>query len=507
MVKRMKPNKFKTIYLCWLLIFLLFPLHACSTLFQDKGIRQDKQTTITYRQILKHYSLVSPELSDNVLYFFRNLPTKRHNVGELCRYDVKKNRYTAISKEISGFVGIDEIVHDRLVCQFRGGSIIPFYKETLKSESSITNSSYYARLLTYDDHGSFWAEGKSFLNYFTGLVYVDNQFHVVWRFSVERSEQKRSRFLYPRIVVQQELVQVFSYDTGKILHHALQLHSGKVEIQEVLLTKADYFASPFERTPFEDILIERDTCYLFSTLGNQLNILIFSLQNPSYIKTDQIDYTIDPVLDFSQIRNSCIKQINDQIIIPVELTWKTERVGIERGRDWKKSVILYFDTKHKIIFSQEIPKGSLEQIWLSKDHSRFFLIYGYDGDFTSIPWGITFSYQADSIVCIDMATRSIQWEKELEQLSKVHYHEAYFWTYTNEENKPILRMNEQGEITNTIELSEAKAAYYQQREKDKKIPFRTGISWFIYVFPIHQNKAIITTSNGYVYSWTKKEGE
>lgn len=67
-------------------------------------------------------------------------------------------------------------------------------------------------------------------------------------------------------------------------------------------------------------------------------------------------------------------------------------------------------------------------------------------------------------------------------------------------------MNEQGEITDTIELFEAKASYQKQQEKDKKIPFRTSSSWFIDVFPIHQNKAIITTSNGYVYNWTKKEG-
>ncbi|MDD4664232.1 MAG: hypothetical protein PHD83_06195 [Caldisericia bacterium] len=340
------------------------------------------------------------------------------------------------------------------------------------------------------------------------MVYVDNQLHVVWRFSIEHSEQKRSCFLYPRIVVQQELVHIFSYDAGKILHHALRLQTGEVVNQQVLLTKTDYFANPFERTPFEDILIDEDTCYLFSTYGSQLNILIFSLQDHSYLKTDQIDYTIDPVLDFSQIQNGCIKQINDQIIIPVELTWKTERVGLERGRDWKKSVILYFDTKqHKIIYSQEIQKGSLEQVWVVNDHSRYFLIYGYDSDFTPILRETTFSYYAGSIVCIDMATRSIQWEKDLEQQAKIKYHVAYFWTYTNEENKPILRMNEQGEITDTIELSEAKATYYQQREKDKKIPFRTGSSWFIDVFPIHHNKAIITTSNGYLYTWTKKERE
>jgi len=461
---------------------------------------------ITYRQILKRYSLQSPEISDNVLYFFRHLSPKRHNVGELCRYDIKKNRYTAISNEISGLVGIDEIVHDHLACQFRGGSVIPFYKETLKSEPSITSSPYYARLISYDEHGSFWA--SCFLGYFTGLVYVDNQLHVVWRFSIERSEQKRSCFLYPRVVVKQELVHLFSYDTGKILHHTLRFQTGEVVNQQVLLTKTDYFANPFEREPFEDILIDNDTCYLFSTRESQLNILVFSLQDQSYIKTNQIDYTIDPLLDFSQIQNSCIKQINDQIIIPVELTWKTERVGIERGRDWKKSLILYFDTKQQtILYSQEIPKGSLEQVWVSKDQFRFFLIYGYDGDFTSIPWGTNFSYQADSIVCVDMATHSILWEKELEQQSEVKYYEAYFWTYTNEENKPILRMNEQGEITDTIELSEAKSAYYQQREKDKKIPFRTGISWMIDLFPIHHNQAIITTSNGYLYTWTKKEAE
>ena len=501
-----KNKKFNTICLSFLLIFLLIPMQSCSILFQDKGVRQDKQATITYRHILKRYSLVSPELYDNVLYFFRNLPTKRHNVGELCRYDVKKSRYTAISQEISGFVGIRKVSLNHVFISTRSRAVSAFDQNSLQQKPFIEG--YEISLLSIIDSGSFWIERCFLTDYFSSLIYVNNDYQEVWRFTIERPENKKSCFLYPRIYVKQGFVHIFSYDTGKITHHVLQLQSGKVEVQEVLLIKADYFDFPIERKPYEDILIDEDTCYLFSSQGNQLSIREFCLQNQSYAKTDQIDYVVDSVLDFSRVRFGCVKKINDLIIIPVEIGLKSEkRIGSEQPENWKKTAILYLNTKqHEIIRNQEIPNQSVDKIWISEDQSKFFLIDEFDSNFSPIQQQEASSFNTNSIVCIDIATRSIQWQKDLEQQAKIKYHEAYFWTYTNKVNKPILRMNEQGEITDTIELFEAKASYQKQQEKDKKIPFRTGSSWFIDVFPIHQNKAIITTSNGYVYNWTKKEG-
>jgi len=501
-----KNKKFNTICLSWLLVFTLFPLHACSTLFQDKGIRQDSQTTITYRQILKRYSLESPELYDNVLYFFRNLPTKRHNVGELCRYDVKKNRYTAISQEISGFVGIRKVSLNHVFISTRSRAVSAFDQNSLQQKPFIEG--YEISLLSIIDSGSFWIERCFLTDYFSSLIYVNNDYQEVWRFTIERPDNKKSCFLYPRIVVQQELVHIFSYDTGKITHHVLQLQSGKVEVQEVLLIKADYFDFPIERKPYEDILIDEDTCYLFSSQGNQLSIRKFCLQNQSYVKTDQIDYVVDSVLDFSRVRFGCVKKINDLIIIPVEIGLKSEkRIGSEQPENWKKTAILYLNTKqHEIIRNQEIPNQSVDKIWISEDQSRFFLIYGNDSDFTPIQQQEASSFNINSIVCIDIATQAIQWEKDFISYSKIKHHEAYFWTYTNEENKPILRMNEQGEITDTIKLSEAKASYDRQLVKEKNETRKAG-SWIVNVFPVSHNKAIITTGNGYVYNWTKKEGE